>query len=162
MTDAFLVNRRVLVVEEDQAVRDLMCDVFEFWGAQVTAGGVGEDTVEPPGVGRFDLVVLSWDFEAVNPRRMLTSIDLLKPAGPGLVVTTARGLGSGPVPARVGGQKLPVIVKPFCLEALRKAARAALVSAWTGQGVAAKVHQLSSPIAALLRAADAGTLHEVA
>lgn len=162
MADAFLGNRRVLVVEEDQAVRDLLCDVYDFWGARVSLGAADGLALTAADLARHDLVVLSWDFQAASPRRVLSHIDSLRPAGPGLVITTARGAGSGPVPARLGGKKLPIIVKPFGLEALRMASRAALVNSWMARTDAAGVHQLARPILPTLLATAGGVFHDVA
>ncbi len=149
MTDAFLVNRRVLIVEEDLAVRDLVTDLFDFWGARASTVGASDAALETAGLAEYDLVVLSWDFQAACPGRILSRIELMRPGGPGLVVTSARGLGSGPVPLRLGGSKLAVIVKPFSMEALRLTSRSALISSWVARAVAADVHRLALPMPSL-------------
>ncbi len=162
MADAFLVDRRVLVVEEDPAVRDLVTDLFDFWGARANAVGASDAALETAGLAGYDLVVLSWDFQAACPGRILSRIESLRPDGPGLVVTSARGLGSGPVPPRLGGSKLAITVKPFRMEALRLASRSALISSWVAGTAAAGVHRLALPMPSLHLEVGASALRGVA
>ena len=162
MADAFISKRRVLVVEEDSSVRDMMSDIYAFWGACVSFAGPGDAALGAAGLAAYNLVVLSWDFDAVCPLQVVSRIEALRPRGPGLILTTARGPAIRLVVVQACGGQLPVILMPFALEVLRLASRATMIRTWVTGTAASDPHQLTWPLSALLPATGANDAYEAA
>ena len=103
--------RRVLVVEDDPAIRRGLVDALGFEGYAVEETGDGKQALALASAGDFDLVLLDLVLPGIDGLQVLDAIRRLKPALP-VIMVTARGAESD----RVRGLKTGAddyVVKPF-------------------------------------------------
>ena len=111
-----MASRRILVIEDDEAIRQGIVDALTFARYDVTEAGDGEAGLEAALTGELDLVLL----DLILPRRdgldVLREVRSARPTLP-VIVLTARGEEDD----RVAGLRLGAddyVVKPFGLKEL--------------------------------------------
>jgi DNA-binding response OmpR family regulator len=103
--------RRVLVVEDDPAIRRGLVDALGFEGYAVEETADGKQALALASAGDFDLMLLDLVLPGLDGLQVLDAIRRLKPALP-VIMVTARGAESD----RVRGLKTGAddyVVKPF-------------------------------------------------
>jgi PAS domain S-box-containing protein len=112
---------RVLVVDDEQMVRDVVADSLRAAGAEVAAVGSGREAVEALARGRFDLVVTDLGMPDVNGWDVARAAARLDPR-PRVLLLTGWGDAASP-DAATSGLVERVLAKPIELEDLISAAR---------------------------------------
>jgi len=108
---------RILVVDDQEEIRDLLADILERRGSESVMASCPEDALEMMGdkAENFDLVILDYDFGAkMNGLEALTRIKKIRSDLPVIILT-----GKGTVPVAVEAMKLGAddfVEKNFYLE----------------------------------------------
>jgi DNA-binding response OmpR family regulator len=104
-------GERVLVVEDDDAIRDGLVDALDAAGYQALAEENGRDAIERVRSGRFELVLLDLMLPGADGFTVLGEIRQAHPALP-VIVVTARGAEAERVRGLTEGAD-DYVVKPF-------------------------------------------------
>ena len=115
---------RVLVVDDDDMVRDTLRRVLEYEGHLVEEAGNGNDALYMLQGARFDLVITDYEMEGIKGDRLAAAIKAQVPAQPVIMLTTyddAVANNPGQMDYLDG-----LVPKPFQVEALREAIAKAL------------------------------------
>jgi CheY-like chemotaxis protein len=119
---------RVLVVDDEPEIRDVLSEYLGSLGHDVRAVGTGREAVEAvaEGTDRFEAVVVDWHLPGITGRDVLEGIAAHSPDTRALVIT-------GHVAERVGRSHLAGLVarvchKPFTLRSLRAELEALLAT----------------------------------
>ena len=117
-----MMNPRVLVVEDDVAVRSLLSAVLTRQGLDVESASDGMDGLEKLEHGSFDLILLDLMMPRVNGLQFLDALKDQPDAPPVLVMSAATEYFQG----LNGKQVTAVIRKPFDIHELADIVRGAL------------------------------------
>jgi DNA-binding response OmpR family regulator len=113
----------VLIVEDEPAIRELLCDAFEQDGIEVIAASEGEQAIRLARSRRPALVVLDMGLPLIDGAAVADAIrDAYGDAVPFVVVTASRRIEDAA--ARIGAARY--FTKPFDVPELVRAVRAAL------------------------------------
>jgi two-component system alkaline phosphatase synthesis response regulator PhoP len=102
---------RILVVEDDDAIRQGLCDALDFSGYTVLEAPDGADGLEIASSAELDLVLLDILMPKMDGMQVLTELRRVRPTLP-VIFLTAKGEESD----RVGGLRAGAddyVVKPF-------------------------------------------------
>ena len=108
---------RILVVDDQEEIRDLLADILQHRGSEAVMASCAEDALEMIGGGaeNFDLVILDYDFgPKMNGLEALPGIKKIRSDLPVIILT-----GKGSVPVAVEAMKLGAddfVEKDFYLE----------------------------------------------
>jgi DNA-binding response OmpR family regulator len=108
---------RILIVEDDNAIRRGMTDVLKkFYGPDITAAATGTEGCKAALESEFDLILLDWMLPGMDGIEILQKIQTERPGVP-VIMLTAKGTEKD----RVAGLKLGAddyVVKPFSVKEL--------------------------------------------
>jgi|SRR5208283_1568592 len=110
------MSKRILLVEDEHAVREAIMLLLQLDGHAVTEAQNGQEALERFGKDRFDLVVTDFRMPGMKGNELAAAIKQVAPSQRILMVTAH----DAPVP----GPDNPVdevLHKPFTLEELRRA-----------------------------------------
>jgi CheY-like chemotaxis protein len=111
-----LAGRRILVVEDEAHLRDLLAELFTTRGAMVTAAEHGEEGWQRLNAGTFDLVISDQQMPHLTGLELLAR---LRERDTELPVILVSGYGlEGVVEDRVRDPKLRILSKPFSFNRL--------------------------------------------
>ncbi len=82
-------RKRILLVEDQEALRTSFRMMLEFDGHQVTEATNGGEALDLFGKGEFDLVITDFEMPVMNGNELAFSIKLLAPSLPILMVTAS-------------------------------------------------------------------------
>ena len=82
--------KRILVVDDERGVRDVLEGMLDFLGYQVTTASDGEEALNTVD-GVFDLVITDLSMPKMDGRNLLKTIKLRSPHLAVIVVTGTRG-----------------------------------------------------------------------
>ena len=120
--DGVPVGRRVLVAEDDSAMRDLLALVLRERGYQVATVSDGSELrsllSEPDAKGAFDLIVTDVKMPGSSG---LDVIDELRQNGDTTPVVIVTAFPQDDIRQRARGLEVRLLAKPFDLETLRSA-----------------------------------------
>ena len=118
-------HRRVLVVDDEPYIRELLAEFLVGRGYQVESVGSGREAIERLGApGRFDIALVDWHMPGISGRDVIHDIGLRSPST--AVLVTTGGLGERlPRPGSASGWR-EVLYKPFSLSQLQEAIERAL------------------------------------
>jgi CheY-like chemotaxis protein len=111
-------GRRILLVEDEEAVRACLRMLLELEGHQVTEASNGAEALDLFAIGQFDLVITDFEMPVMKGNELAVSIKLLAPSLPILMISAsakARREAENPVDA--------LLDKPFTVADLRCALR---------------------------------------
>ncbi|HEY3322219.1 MAG TPA: response regulator transcription factor [Planctomycetota bacterium] len=111
-----MTQRQVLVVEDDSAIRQGICDALKFHGFAVQEAKSGNIGLEMAVRGDYDLLLLDLILPERDGLEILREVRSVRPATP-VIILTAKGDESD----RVQGLKLGAddyVVKPFSVKEL--------------------------------------------
>lgn len=111
-----MAKRRILVVEDDRAVREGIVDALDFEGYAVNEAGTYEDAVRAGVHAAHDLILLDLILPGGDGLDVLTEVRAARPTIP-VIILTARGQEDD----RVRGLKLGAddyVLKPFSIKEL--------------------------------------------
>ncbi|MDR1818593.1 MAG: response regulator transcription factor, partial [Puniceicoccales bacterium] len=110
-------NYRILVVEDDDAIRTGMTDVLKkFFGPEVVAAATGPEGHKAALENEFDLIILDWMLPGMDGIEILKSLQVERPGVP-VIMLTAKGAEKD----RVAGLNIGAddyVVKPFSVKEL--------------------------------------------
>jgi DNA-binding response OmpR family regulator len=112
----FMENKRILVVEDDSAIRRGLVDALRFAGYETLEAGNGRDGLEVALRGNFDLLLLDLILPYLSGFEILKKVREARPTLP-VIILTARGEEAD----RVQGLRLGAddyVVKPFSVKEL--------------------------------------------
>jgi DNA-binding NtrC family response regulator len=115
----------VLVIDDDPAVRTVVCQMLELLGLDVTGAAGGAQGIElfTDANHQFDLVVLDWVMPAVSGEHVLKVVRERAPQMPVILVS-----GFCTQDLATGDERLVRVQKPMTLAELRDAVRSVLAS----------------------------------
>jgi DNA-binding response OmpR family regulator len=117
-------TEHILLVEDEQVVRDLVTEMLEREGYDVTSCGDPEEALSLPGVASYDLLITDVVMPKLNGRQLATT--LLERA-PSLKVLYVSGYTSTAIVERgVLDEDVAFLQKPFSLAELVAKVRASL------------------------------------
>jgi DNA-binding NtrC family response regulator len=108
---------RILVVDDEEAIRDTLADYFIAIGYEVVAAGCGEDALRKFAPGKFDCVISDLLMPGMGGLELLRRIRLLDADVFFLIITGFSGIDSA-----VGAMKegaYDYLTKPFHMEDIR-------------------------------------------
>ena len=108
---------RVLVVDDEPEIRDVLSEYLGSLGYEIRAVGTGREAIEAVAAETFEVAVVDWHLPGITGRDVLEGIAAQSPDTRVLVIT-------GHVAERVGPSHLAGLVarvchKPFSLRLLR-------------------------------------------
>ena len=109
-------STRVLVVEDDAALRDAMCDTIQYAGYRVLSASNGEEALWCLKRERVDLIVSDVQMDVMDGNTLLREAKALRPELP-FVLVTAYGSIENAVKAMQEGAA-DYLLKPFEAEVL--------------------------------------------
>lgn len=110
------MNRRILVVEDDAAIRRGVVDAMHFAGYEVIEAPDGDEGFRAATRAGYDLMLLDLVLPGKQGMEILAEVRLTRPAVPVIILTA-----KGDEPDRVKGLKLGAddyVVKPFSIKEL--------------------------------------------
>ncbi len=111
-------GKRILLAEDDEALRACLREMLQLDGHLVTEAGNGADALKLFNTGEFNLVVTDFEMPLVKGNELAASIKRLAPSLPILMITASarpRRGAENPVDA--------LLFKPFTVTHLRRALR---------------------------------------
>lgn len=102
---------RILVVEDDDTLRDALCDTIEFGGYQAVAAGDGREALSCLDRTAFDMVISDVQMDGMDGHRLLREVRSRAPEMP-FVMITAHGSVRDAVSAMRDGAT-DYLLKPF-------------------------------------------------
>ncbi len=115
------LNARILVVEDDNDLREALCDTLELAGASVHAVGSGEQALAWLAGDYADAVVSDINMPGIDGVELLKAIQIKQPQLPVILITAYGSIGKSVAAIRAGAADY--LVKPFAPEALLDALR---------------------------------------
>jgi len=125
-TAGYAIPKRILVADDNKAIRDIVSEVLEFIGYEVDLAINGIEALAFFLKSSFDLVVTDLEMPVMDGLSLADRIKVRSPCTPVILIT---GGDRETVLKKV--ERWPVdsvIFKPFTLEELEKTVRGALVS----------------------------------
>ncbi len=120
---------RVLVVDDDEMVRNTLRRVLEHDGHRVEEAGNAGDALYMLQGARFDLVITDYDMAGMKGDHLAAAIKAQVPTQPVIMLTAfVEAVGNNPSSMKNLDGLVP---KPFQINALREA----VAKAWVGKGV---------------------------
>jgi len=120
------ISKRILVAEDNEAIRDLVSELLEFLGFEVALAINGIEALAVFLESFFDLVLTDFEMPAMDGLSLAGHIKERSPSTPVILLTGAdretvlKKVERGPVDS--------VIFKPFSLEDLQRTVQGALAS----------------------------------
>ena len=111
-----MAKRRVLVVEDDAAIRQGMVDALGFEGYETLEAADGRTGLEMALTGGYDLLLLDLVLPGGDGFQILDEVRATRPTTP-VIITTARGAENDRVRGLRGGAD-DYVVKPFSVREL--------------------------------------------
>jgi len=111
-------GKRILLVDDEAAVRACLRMMLEMQGHQVTEASDGAEALTSFTIGQFDLVITDFEMPVMKGNELAVGIKQLAPSAPILMITAsarARREAGNPVDA--------LLSKPFMVEELYCALR---------------------------------------
>lgn len=102
---------RVLIVEDDDTLRDALCDTIEFGGYRAVAAGNGREALSRMDAENFDMVISDVQMDEMDGHGLLREVRSRKPEMP-FVMMTAHGSVRDAVSAMRDGAT-DYLLKPF-------------------------------------------------
>jgi DNA-binding response OmpR family regulator len=108
---------RVLVIDDEPEIRDVLSEYLGSLGHEILALGTGREAIEAVTMETFEVAVVDWHLPGITGRDVLEAIAAHRPETRVLVIT-------GHVAERVGRGHLAGLIarvchKPFSLKTLR-------------------------------------------
>ena len=111
----------ILVVEDEEAVRELIADVLSGHGYEVEMATDGDDALRRCEQGRYDLILSDLRMPKMDGAALYQALqDKYGPAMPRMIFVTGQAHALD-YAGFLGTTGAPVVAKPFTVEALRKA-----------------------------------------
>jgi CheY-like chemotaxis protein len=111
---------RVLVVEDQPAIRELLCDLFTLLGHHARPARDGDEALELLAKGAYDLVTTDLAMPGLDGWEVAAAV---RQRAPGTAVIIISGSASAHDRDRATAEGIPLLAKPFRIEALRVAMR---------------------------------------
>jgi two-component system response regulator (stage 0 sporulation protein F) len=125
---------RILVVDDEEPVRDVLCEYFESQGFGVEATPDGEAALVALGRHRPDLVLLDVRMPGIDGVEVLRRIRRADPDVPVIMVTANEDVALAKEMLKLGA--FDYVAKPFDFSYLDRAVTAGLLQAGAGAGAA--------------------------
>ena len=108
---------RVLVVDDEPEIRDVLSEYLGSLGHEIRALGTGREAIEAVTAEPFEVAVVDWHLPGITGRDVLEAIAAHRPETRVLVITghVAERVGRG----HMAGLIARVCHKPFALRTLR-------------------------------------------
>jgi PAS domain S-box-containing protein len=113
-------HERILVVEDEQNVRDLVTTMLRLLGYEVISCSSGQEALEYSAQKDFDLYLVDMVLPKLDGVALVEKLRNLKPASRALIMT---GFGNS---IDTSATSAPIIPKPFDIETLSRAVRSSL------------------------------------
>jgi two-component system response regulator VanR len=126
------ISRRILVVEDNKNIQDVVSRILDFMGFEVALAGNGVEALSLFLKNSFDLVLTDLEMPLMDGWSLTHCIKERSPSTPVVLMTAGdretvrKKVGRGPVDS--------VIFKPFRLEDLQRTVEGALASRQGEQG----------------------------
>ncbi|MDB5720525.1 MAG: response regulator [Alphaproteobacteria bacterium] len=114
--------RSVLIVDDDELVRDMLWRNMSELGFEVSEASDGPSALERVAERGFDLVILDYAMPGMSGPATAQEIRRKRPGQALLLISGYAGTGM----LRTGSGEIPLLGKPFLLEELREAVDGAL------------------------------------
>jgi len=109
-------GKRILIVDDDKAVRDVLSDIFTYWGYQVAVAGSGIEALPLFLRTSFDLVLTDLNMPGIDGWSVAVHV---KDKSPDTLVGLMTGQGQKDIVEKLEGSCVDfVLFKPFTLEDL--------------------------------------------
>jgi DNA-binding response OmpR family regulator len=131
---------RILVVDDEEPVRDVLCEYFESQGFGVEAAPDGEAALTALGRRRPDLVLLDVRMPGLDGVEVLRRIRRVDPGVPVIMVTANEDVALARETLKLGA--FDYVAKPFDFSYLDRAVTAGLMQ---GAGVVAEAAEAPQP-----------------
>ena len=109
-----MTARRILLVDDEESIRDLLSDYFAGIGYEVAAAGNGEEALQKFTPGKFDCVISDLSMPVIDGLELLRRIRLLDGDVVFLMITGYPGINSAVNAMKEGAYDY--ITKPFHME----------------------------------------------
>lgn len=107
---------RVLVVEDDETLRDAMCDTIQYGGYQVISASNGVEALKSLESKAVDLVISDVQMDVMDGHALLREVKSLRPELPFVLVTAHGSIEKAVEAMREGATDY--LLKPFVAEVL--------------------------------------------
>ncbi|MBW7904231.1 MAG: response regulator [Phycisphaerae bacterium] len=127
--DPALQGKRILVADDEDIIRETVCDVLARAGASVTPARDGQEAVDAAATQRFDLVLSDIKMPHHNGYEVFAAVRQASPLCPVILIT---GFGYDPNHSIVRASReglAGVLFKPFKVDQLLEEVRQALTAA---------------------------------
>jgi two-component system cell cycle response regulator CpdR len=116
----------ILVVDDEEAVRELIADVLDEHGYEVEMAADGEDALRLCEQGRYDLILSDLRMPKMDGAVLYQALqDKYGPAMPRMIFVTGQAYAMD-YAGFLGMAAVPVLAKPFTVNDLQKAVSQAL------------------------------------
>jgi len=116
-------NARILVVDDERAVREAVVDFLEDEGYAVASAACGADALELARAERFVLCILDLRMPGMSGTELALELRALSPATPLLIITGSPDFVPGRSLRAVGIGPDDTLVKPYELATLAEKVR---------------------------------------
>ena len=119
------IHKRVLVVDDDEAIRDVLSQYMKMIGLDVVSAASGEEGLKAFSKGHFDIVISDIKMENMDGLTLLNEVKQIDPEVLFIVIT-----GYPSIETVIGAMKqgaVDYLVKPFQFEEIKIKVERALV-----------------------------------
>ena len=117
-------NAKILVVDDEESIRDIVTQFFEQYGCQVSSAADGQEGIDQVGQDRYDLIFLDLNMPNVTGMEALPRLRELNPDAR-VIIMTAFASYESKVEAREKGA-YDYVLKPINLSKMKEVAEKAL------------------------------------
>lgn len=117
-------TERILVVDDDKSIRDLLSDYFTSVGYEVVAANDGEDALRKFVSGKFDCVISDLSMPVLNGLDLIKRVKFLDQDVAFLIITGFPGIDSAVNAMKEGA--FDYLTKPFHMEDIQMKVERAL------------------------------------
>ncbi|MEW5948202.1 MAG: response regulator [Thermodesulfobacteriota bacterium] len=108
-------KKRILIVDDEETVRTVLLQAFEFFGYEIDTVENGMEAVKRIASEAYDLIITDYRMPEMDGLELIQRIKMLNPSIPVLVVTS-----DGPECELLKSGALACIKKPFNILELQK------------------------------------------
>ena len=120
---------RILIVDDEEDIRQILSEILSFMGFEITAAGSGIEALEHLSNRSFDLVLTDLEMPEMDGWSLAATVKTKSPHMPVLMITGKDRCAVMPLMAGSGVDS--VLFKPFHIEEIREAVIRSVSSAVT-------------------------------
>ena len=123
---AFGNGRRVLVVDDEEGILEMLSELLKQLGFEVDAVNNGESALQRSSANRYEAVFCDWKMPGLSGQQVYERMRVTEPATADRMIFVTGDVASEHTRNFIETQRRPFVAKPFTIRELREALRGVL------------------------------------